>query len=399
MVVWVNSHGGFAAGYAILGTLLFGAIVEAIVVDRRRATATVLGLAAVGLVCLAGLLANPYGSGLVAWMAKSLGSPRPEITEWAAPKMSDPVFWPFVTLAVVNLVAWTFTDRRRNWAQVALLLLVAWQSSMHLRHMAFFALLSGFWTPVHLQSVVSRVRARAASGLPVTRISPVMKWGAASILGAAMSIQAFGLADRLTKLPVLRREYPVDAFDFLSLHGINGRMVVSFNWAQYALHAFPESTVSFDGRFRTCYPQEVVDMNFDFLLGEHRGLRHRSEASGPIDGERVLEHGDPEIVIVDRRYPNAVRVMQQQCEKPDGEWALLYQDATAQVWGRKRVFDSPESDRYLPMAARIATDAPRPLAVQWPALPLKPREPEPIDHRELASAAEEQTPQSPQGEG
>ncbi|MEN1679909.1 MAG: hypothetical protein AAGJ46_09965 [Planctomycetota bacterium] len=386
MVVWVNSHGGFVAGYCILGALLAGRIVEAVAIDGRKAIATVAGMATVGVVCLAGLLANPYGTGLLEWLVESLGTARPEITEWAAPKPSDPVFWPFFTLLAVNAIAWAFTDRRRDWTQLLILSLVAWQSCQHLRHIAFLALLTGFWTPVHVQAVVARLRSRAASGLPVTRIGPVFKWGAATALAGAMFVQAWGLADRLSNLPVTRKMYPVDAFDFLSLHGINGRMVVSFNWAQYALYAFPESTVSFDGRFRTCYPQEVVDMNFDWLLGEHGGLRRRSPNSGPIDGERVLEHGDPEIVIVDRNYPAAVAVMEKQYQKPDGEWALLYQDAVSQVWGRKRVFDSPESDRYLPMAARVASDAPRPFAVPWPADPLKPREPKPVENREVAEA-------------
>ena len=33
--------------------------------------------------------------------------------------------------------------------------------------------------------------------------------------------------------------------------------------------------------FRTCYPQEVVDMHFDFLVGENDGKRSRSASSGP----------------------------------------------------------------------------------------------------------------------
>ena len=58
--------------------------------------------------------------------------------------------------------------------------------------------------------------------------------------------------------------------------------------------------------------------------------------------------------------------------KPDTRWTLLYQDAVAQVWGVKSVFDEPSSDRYLDPAKRFITDVKRPLAVQWPAMPLKP---------------------------
>ena len=372
MVLWVNSHGGFVAGLCILGALLAGRALEAILVDRHRSLPLVAGLTLLGVVSLATVLVNPYGIGLVEWLVESLGSPRPEITEWAAPSMKDPVFWPLVALCLVNVLAWAKTDRRRDWTQLAILVLVAWQSWMHLRHIAFFAMLSGFWTLPHLQAVLQQARSKAAAGLPVTTISPAMKWGAIGAFGLAIAGQTLDLANRLTTLPVVRSMYPVDTFDFMATHGIHGKLVVSFNWAQYALAANPDSTVSFDGRFRTCYPQEVVDMNFDFLLGEHGGRRWRSPDSGPIDGTRVLRHGNPELVLVDRNYKSAVDVMKQEDERPDGEWTLLYQDAVAQLWGAKRVFDDPANERHVPEDQRYITDTTRPLAIQWPAMPIRP---------------------------
>jgi len=372
MVLWVNSHGGFVAGLCILGALLAGRALEAILVDRHRSLPLVAAMTVLGLVSLATVLVNPYGFGLVEWLVESLGSPRPEITEWAAPSMKDPVFWPLVALCLVNVLAWTATTRRRDWTQIAILVLVAWQSWMHLRHIAFFAMLSGFWTLPHLQAVLQQARNKAAAGLPVTAISPVMKWGAIGAFGLAIAGQSVDLANRLTTLPVVRSMYPVDTFDFMANNNVHGRLVVSFNWAQYALAACPDSTVSFDGRFRTCYPQEIVDMNFDFLLGEHGGRRWRSPESGPIDGARVLRHGNPELVLVDRNYKSAVSVMKQEAQRPDGEWTLLYQDAVAQLWGVKRVFDDPASNRHLPEDRRYITDTLRPLAIQWPAMPIRP---------------------------
>lgn len=371
MILWVNAHGGFVAGICILGAMLGGRIIEAVVVDRHRSKSVVFGLAAVGIAALATTVANPYGIGLVQWLAESLGTPRPEITEWHSPKPHHVVFWPFVILAVVNVASWAFTDRRRDWTKLAILLLVGWQASEHLRHIAFFALLSGFWTLPHLQAALSRARSKAAEGLPVTQIGPVMKWGGVGAMSVAMILQANFIATSLTTLPVSRNMYPIDAFDYMATHDLSGRMVVSFNWAQFALAAFPDSTVSFDGRFRTCYPQEVVDMNFDFLLGDHEGWRSRSPSSGPIDGSRVLRYGDPELVIVDRNYKHAVKVMKAELEKDEPEWAVLYQDAVAQIWGRADIFDDPNSDRYLAETKRSISNIARPKAVQWPAWPVR----------------------------
>lgn len=370
MVAWVNSHGGFVAGVAIVGAYLAGRMIE-MLIDRRPGDAKRLaGLAAVGLGCLLATIANPYGPGLLQWIAESLGEPRPEITEWAPPKVTDPLFWQFIALLSVNIVAWGFAKRQRDWVKLAILVLVAWQATTHLRHIAFLALLTGFWTLPYAQDVLSRLRRKAADGLPVVRPAPAFKWAAVAAIMLTVFVQTRGLAMRLVVLPVEATSYPVQAIDYMSRHNLHGRLVVSFNWAQYALAALsPKTTISFDGRFRTCYPQEVVDMNFDFLLGEHNGKRRRSPASGEIDGARVLRHGSPDLVLVDRGYDHAVGIMRDNSVAAGGQWSLLYQDGVAQLWGRASRYDNPLLTTYLPPEGRTIHDRRPTWSVQWPALP------------------------------
>lgn len=370
IVAWVNSHGGFAAGLCIALAYLFGRLMEMIIDRRRGDAAQAAGLIAVAAGCLLAVFANPYGPGLVQWLAQSIGAPRPEITEWAAPKPSDPLFWQFIALVAVNAIAWSFTKQRRDWVKIVIIALVAWQAASHLRHIAFLALLTGFWTPPHAHSVISRLRRQAAEGLPIVRPSPLVKWGGVAAIGLALVVQSLSLGGKLATLPVERGKYPVDAIQFMADRGLSGRLVVCFNWAQYALAALaPETTVSFDGRFRTCYPQEVVDMNFDFLIGEYGGRRHRSPDSGPIDGARVLEYGDPELVLVDRQYDHATRVMQEHSVASGGRWTLLYQDGVAQLWGRTDLYDRPGSPRRLAPEERVIGDRLVESQIQWPALP------------------------------
>ncbi|MGL4513196.1 MAG: hypothetical protein ACRCT8_08905, partial [Lacipirellulaceae bacterium] len=124
----------------------------------------------------------------------------------------------------------------------------------------------------------------------------------------------------------------------------------------------------------TCYSQEVMDMNMDFLMAD-RWPRNRGAASGPIDGARVLEHCRPDYVLLDRRYRPAVDVLFQASRPQMGphggvaEWSLLYQDATSQVWGRREVVDEPASDRYVPAALRTASDYYTEAELEFPALP------------------------------
>ena len=82
-------------------------------------------------------LLNPYGLELHRWLWHSWAGAPPEITEWAPPLPGKPVFWPLVTLLVVTVACLAGTRRRRDWTQIVILALVAWQACLHLRHIAF----------------------------------------------------------------------------------------------------------------------------------------------------------------------------------------------------------------------------------------------------------------------
>ena len=130
----------------------------------------------------------------------------------------------------------------------------------------------------------------------------------------------------------------------------------------------PEMKVQFDGRCCTCYPLEVLDRHFDFLLGDDVP-RSRSPKSGPIDGALALSVDRPDYVLLDRKYPHAVAVMTQASTGADAEWTLVYQDAVAQVWGRRDVVDEVSSSRFVPPKRRFVSEHLSYTAVEWPALP------------------------------
>ncbi len=391
-IVWINSHGAVVAGLCILGAYLGGRCIELLIHRNELTTSNLLGLSTLGLASAGATIANPYGLELHRWLASSLGQPRPEITEWAPPALGDPIFWPWITLLALMVLSLVGTRLRRDWVQIAILALVAWQSASHLRHIAFLAILCGFWLPAHLQSALGRLRPRSAQRLGIMRLSPWLRRAGLAALMLSIGLQGMVLGRRLTDFPVDRAFYPVDAIEFMSQEQLTGKLVVSFNWAQYAIAALaPDVEVAFDGRFRTCYPQEIVDMHFDFLLGENEGKRYRSEASGPIDGSRVLSYGAPDLVLVDRSYDHAVGVMQDVTARQPGSWTLLYRDATAELWGRTTRYDLPTSEQYLPLAARLIDDSEKIGGVAWPALPCPPS----AKPRETSQLAEQDSETKP----
>ncbi len=361
-VLWTNAHGGFLAGAALLTAYLGIRILEQIYWHGRDAWRTVAALT--GYLLLIGLASclNPYGPELIRWVISAVTTPRPEISEWAVPRADRVVFWPFLVTAILGMIAWIFSVQRRDAAQGILLLILLWQAWTHERHIALFALLAAAWTPLHLDSAWRRILPQH-DGYS-SRTSPLALVSVLVAVFMVVAMQVRTLYGSLGEIPVSRGQYPVDAIEFIAEQQVRGRLTVAFNWAQYAIAALePNVQVSLDGRIDTCYPQEAIDVHFDFLHTEDLP-RYRDPQSGPIDPHRVLTYGEPELMLVDRRYPQANRVMAKQ-----DRFVLLYQDRLAQVWGLKEVFDDPANPRYLAPQRRSIGQEYSTQTVAWPARP------------------------------
>lgn len=385
LCIWANSHGGFVAGYCIFVAYLSLRGFEAFA-NRGRESFGLLRRFAMMIVAggLATLI-NPYGPGLHLWMLDSLGTPRPEIMEWRAPEMLSTIMLPLWLIMFSWFAVLLLTKRTRDLTHFVIMALTLWQSLSHVRHIPFFALPFGFWMAIHVESVLRRfniVRDETApQNLPATGMSRRMQWNFATVFALAFLLLGFRLYVRLSEMPVERKDYPVAAFQYIADQEFDGRMVVTFNWAQYAIAAFGPREhseqghhdggllVSFDGRFRTCYPQEVIDMNFDFVLGD-LDARYRSPDSPPFDDERVLEFGSPDLVLINREQPHSVNVM----FRNQDNWTLLYQDRIAQVWGSASKYGDPTSMHYVGPDRRIITDEEQTGTVPWPALPTRARQ-------------------------
>ncbi|MCA9206073.1 MAG: hypothetical protein KDA59_23640, partial [Planctomycetales bacterium] len=199
--------------------------------------------------------------------------------------------------------------------------------------------------------------------------SPVwFQYGFVAIL-VAVNVWIVGLvANNMREIPVRHAWYPVAAFQHIHDRGYRGRIVVPFRWAQYAIMAFgadestgvraarPRLTVSFDGRFRTCYPQEVVDMCFDFETADDDANRHRSAASAGAARDRILDVGRPNFALIDRANPTAMRRI-----RGRDDWRLMYEDATAELWARG---EAAAGEAIVARGEFAETDR-----VAWPALP------------------------------
>ena len=366
MIAWTNAHGGFAAGLCVFVAVLGLRGIELWWHQRNIMHRTILQLAVIAGVAIPSVLVNPYGYELPYWMIVSLSQPRPEISEWANILDGGGVMFPFLLLSILSIACICLTRFKKDWVQIIVLALIAVQSIGHLRHLAFFAIAFGFWMPQHVWALWHRL----VEWRPTLGVHKELTKRAAKLIGLELAIVTAVLVGMLSytfaTFGVDRSKYPVSAFEYMDREGISGRLVVTFDWAQYALAALaPDTTVGFDGRYDTCYPQTVVDMNFDLLFGADMSRRYRGSNSGPVDSNRVLEFGNPDLVLMDclADVP-AVRHLD---NHPD--WIPLYRDGRAALWGRRSVFDDPKHPDYLASERRcISSVIPEGIA-SWPGFP------------------------------
>jgi len=363
LIAWTNAHGGFAAGLCVFIAVLGLRGIELSWHQRREATGIILHFAVLGVAAILSVLINPYGWELPYWMIVSLSQPRPEVSGWANILDGGGVLFPFLALSILSIAGVCLTRFKRDWVQIVVLALIAVQAIGHLRHLAFFAIAFGFWMPQHVWSLWHRL----VEWRPTLGVHQEFTGRAAKLIGMELFAVAAALVALLgytfVTFGVDRSKYPVAAFEFMDREHINGRLVVTFDWAQYALAALaPSTTVGFDGRYDTCYPQTVVDMNFDLLFGSDMSRRHRGADSGPVDSNRVLEFGNPNLVLMDCiADPAAVQHLDQH-----GDWIPLYRDARSALWGRRSVFDDPISADYVaPEHRKISDLMPEGIAA-WP---------------------------------
>lgn len=115
-----------------------------------------------------------------------------------------------------------------------------------------------------------------------------------------------------TLQPVLARQFPVAACDFIARSHIAGRIYTPFDWGGYVIWRLPESTVSMDGRTN--------------VQGNNRLARYTQTANASVGWQDDPDLQGAEVVLVMKRMPLASVLRQ-----TDG-YRLVYDDDVATVF-------------------------------------------------------------------
>lgn len=254
MVLWVNLHGGFPVGIALVG------LYAALEYGQRRSAALGPALAA----CLAATLLNPYTYRGAVYSLQFLGDQtihQRYIGEWASPDFHETNFRLLLALVLGAISALTFRRPKGEWHEPALLLTFLALALQSLRHTPFLGLIAAV--------LIGRALARPRDGAdPLQtyfppREGPVHQalYAAAILTVISLGLLRLGHLSRAgTFQQVEERAFPVGALAHLSREPLQGRLLHLDRWGGYLIWHGHE--VFIDGRAEV-YGEEILEDYLD----------------------------------------------------------------------------------------------------------------------------------------
>ena len=319
MLLWVNLHGGFMAGFILIGVYLLGNFVQFLLSEgvdnkRWRRKTKLLGLTL--FVCLIVSLINPYGYHMLLFPFKLMSNKfiMGSVMEFLSPNFHESM--PFTYLLFLMITIFAISRVSLNIIEFVLIILFTYMALYSVRYIPLFAVISA---PILLRQ--ADIILEKMGG----RFSEFLKNKSKSI--AAMDASSKGHLWPVTAVLVViifvtygRIEYqfdkkvkPVDAVEFLKKENLTGNMFTNGEFGDYIIYsAWPQYKVFFDGR---------AD-----VYGEERMKDYFKLARIETGWDRVLSKYNINWVIDNANSTLSYFFLERR------DWKLIYADKVANIF-------------------------------------------------------------------
>jgi len=312
MIIWCNSHGGFLMGWGLYTIVLVWQSLVFILKDRK-AGPSLRVLFLWYLFTTAACFITPYGYKLLVFLYHSLSKPRP-IEEWNPIRIWDTTFIRFKILAALFIVSCAYpSGRKKRWETVVIAATLVF-AFKHQRHTPFFAIMVGPSLVEWLSLLSNRLNVRSFTSSRTTH--SVLSVFLLLLVGYHISHASYRYLKAGFHIIVDPSFYPVQAVQFIQANQIKGNILLPFEWGEYAtwkLH--PRCRVSIDGRFRTAYPENVID-------------DHIFPLNDDVAWSRLIKKY-PTDIILSGQIPFFWNLI-----KTSKEWIYVYSDRAAMIFVR-----------------------------------------------------------------
>ncbi len=257
MLLWVNLHGGFLAGFILLGIYLFGNLVKLITSegeerDNYKKKVRLLGL--ITGICLFVSLINPYGYHILLFPFNLVSNKfiMDNVTEFFSPNFHSFHVKPFEFILLFIIVVLVFSRVRLNIIELAMILLFTHMSLYSVRYIPLFCIISAPILAKQLQAILDESNGRLAKFIKkrsdnITKIDTATKgylWPAAAVILVIFFVKTGKIEFQFDE-----EKKPVAAVEFMKKEHLQGNMFDNDEFGDYIIYsAWPEYKVFFDGR-------------------------------------------------------------------------------------------------------------------------------------------------------
>lgn len=323
MVVWVNSHGGYLAGFLLLAPYLADAALNWWVArrhgdDHAAIEIKLSHLALVGVLMLVSTFINPAGPRLWALPFTTVSRQAEQlfIAEWQSPDFHQSYLLPFAVMLVLLMATLGGSKKK---IRVYELLLVSGFGLLGLysvRNIFFFVIVAPAVLAQSTGAVLDEWKEKLSLSINLdfdrqpTRFQNILNWVLLGLFGLVAFGRVYANLPDDKNWEEISTVFPVAAVDYIQAEKPEGNLFNSYNYGGYCIWALPEYPVFVDGR---------ADLHQDEIIMEWYRTVNLVD-----DWEGVLERWDVGVVLLEPEQPLVKELV-------DTGWQVGYQDGLAVV--------------------------------------------------------------------
>ncbi len=332
MILWANSHGGFAVGFLIWGVYFAAEFLDWAIPrlspfllkrnlqDNSNPNAKrMIRLLLVGIFMILAVCLNPSGPIMLLYPFKTIGisALKDYIQEWQSPDFHQLNVQPFIWLLLLTFGVVGASRRRIALTDFLLFSGFAYMAFMAGRNIALFALVAPVVLTRHAAPILSTLGRsmgiQSPSTGPVRRGQTILNSILLVILFIAVLLKVSLIFPNASNEKVFQDTLPVEAVNFIRTNHPQGRLFSSYNWGGYLLWELPEYPVFIDGR-TDLYDDEVINQWLQVVRAEN-------------GWQDILEKWDVHLILLEPDM-KVVDLL------PENGWHLVYSDQEGVVYAR-----------------------------------------------------------------
>lgn len=325
MVLWVNLHGAFVMGLALLIIFLACGSIEALA-EKKRDAASIRRLKTLGLIlvlCLIATVANPEFYGVYDYVRTILNAPSVQklVSEWQPPAISNSdglimFFFPFFLLTFLFVCS----SRRPQLIEIVLYLVFSAYGMASLRNCVWFLIIAAPMLASYLPKTnwsfigldYGATEKRPLDRGTFRREKPFLNRAILVAMILVLVLQSPWVRMELKSAKLQESGTPIKAMDYIDRNDLKGNVFHPQVYGDYLIwRLWPRQRSFFDGRVHL-FDESFVKLYFRIFQDS--------------DWEKLLAKFDIRYLLLakEKSDQDATRLIE--AARSSGRWLLCYED-------------------------------------------------------------------------